>query len=247
MTRGNGDSRDGSGTLRSINWKRELLLIGIGSILGGLLFTAISPFVVPAIHDFQVNQLGAQNPTVGVEVEYAEDVDGEPYSVPPNETYDRYIIRIQNPSKKQVSSLTVAMAFPGVIEEQEIGGYQAADETSYSQNARLVATDPPDNASYATNAIKLQELPPLKSVSVVFLIDRTPEKRPVPGYWGTAGLESYNASRGSLMLYGQYRWQFKGSVYTEVREFTYVDTRPTVAASTYDYCIGERATEICAG
>jgi len=53
-----------------INWKRELILIVIGGIIGGVVFTMISPFIVPTIHDFQVNQLGAQNPVLGVEVEY---------------------------------------------------------------------------------------------------------------------------------------------------------------------------------
>lgn len=190
MPLGDGTTEDDSGTLRSIKWKRELILIGVGSIIGGLLFTFISPFVVPGIHDFQVNSLDAQNPTVGVDVEYAENVSGTSFSVPSNETYDRYVIRIQNPSKKRVSSVLIGIAFPGVIEEQQIGAYQTPDEVSYSKNAELVATDAQANLSYATNAIKVEQLPPLKSVSVTFLIDRTPEETPVPGYWGTEGLNS---------------------------------------------------------
>lgn len=230
---------------KSINWKREIILIFVGSILGGLIFTAFSPFIVPHIHDFQVYELGAQNPTLGVHVEYAENVSGDNFQVPKNEEYDRYTVIIQNPSKKILSSVTIGLTFPGVIEAQEVGAYQARDAISYSENAHLVATDEVENFSYISNAIKIDELPPLKEISVTFLIDSTPEQPPIPGYWETAGLSEYNASRGSLMIDGQYRWQFKGTVYTETRQFIYIGREEIPGKSKYDMCIGKKSETIC--
>lgn len=234
-----------SSTLVAIDWKKETILVIFSAIVGGLTFSLVSPFIVPAIHDFQVNQLGAQNPTVGVEVRYAERIDGAKYPVPSNETYDRYTVHIQNPSQKQVSTLTVGFAFPGAIEYQQIGAHQASDEISYSRNARLVATEPSDNFSYTSNAVKVDELPPLKEVSVTFLIDRTLEKAPMPGYWETGGLTEYNDSRGTIMVSGQYRWQFKGSVYMEDQEYTWINASQRNSPRKYDVCVGKKAKSIC--
>lgn len=240
-----GDDNSEENILASINWKKELILIFIGSILGGLIFTTISPFIVPHIHDFQVYELGAENPDLGVHVEYAENVSVNTFQVPKNEDYDRYTIIIQNPSKKILSSVTIGLAFPGVIEAQEVGTYQAPDAISYSENAHLVANVDGENVSYYTNAIKVDELPPLKEISVTFIIDLTPEQPPLPGYWETAGLSEYNASRGSLMIDGQYRWQFKGSIYTENRQFTYIGPEEIPGKIKYDLCIGKRSEKIC--
>lgn len=233
-------------TFTTINWKKEIILVIFSAIVGGVIFSAVSPFIVPTIHDFQVNHFGVQKPTVGIEVEYAEDVDGSRFSVPANETYDRYRVTVQNPSRKKVSILTVGLVFPGTIEAQEMGYTQPVNEVSYSRNGHLVATDPPDNFSYVSNALKIQELPPLKEVSVTFLVDRTPEKAPMPGYWKTEGLSEYNGSRGTVMVSSQYQWQFKSSVYSEIREYTLVDASPESYPRRYDLCVGKKKPEICA-
>ena len=239
------DNPDGrnSDTFSGINWKRETLLVIFSAILGGLVFTAISPFIVPTIHDIQVYEFGVQKPTVGVEVDYASGVSGERFSISDNETYDRYTINIQNPSDKRVSALTVGAMFPGVIEAQRVG--PAATGISYSNNVELVATSSPENFSWASNGIRVSEVPPLKQVSITFLIDTTPEKAPVPGYWKQRGFETYNASQGSIMVSGQYRWQFKGSTYTELKPYSYTNASQNDSPNKYDVCIGKYRKEVC--
>lgn len=234
-----------SGTLTSIHWKKEIVLVVVSAILGGVIFSAVSPFIVPTIHDIQVNQFEVQNPTVGIEVEYAEGIDEPRFSVPANESYDRYTVTVQNPSQKQVSTVTVGLMFPGVIEAQQIGFVQPADDISYSRNAWLVAGDPPKNFSYTSNALKVDELPPLKEVSATFLIDRSPEETPKPGYWDTAGVSRYEYSRGTIMVSGQYRWQFKGSVYTEMQEFVLLNESQSDTYERYDVCVGKNVEPLC--
>lgn len=241
-----GDSKsDDSKTLTTIDWKKETILVIFSAIIGGVVFSAVSPFIVPTIHDIQVYHLGVEKPSIGIEVEYAENIDGSRFSVPANESYDRYTVTVQNPSRKRVSTLTIGLVFPGVIEAQGVGLTQPEDGISYSRNAWLVATDSSDNFSYASNALKVDELPPLKEVSATFLIDRTPEKAPIPGYWETSGLTRYNASRGTMMVSGQYRWQFKGSYYTELRQYTLLNVSHEVTPNRYDLCIGGRRRKIC--
>lgn len=236
------DNRNSS-TFSGINWKRETLLVIFGAILGGLVFTAVSPFVVPTIHDIQVHQFGVQKPTLGVEVDYASGVSGERFSVSDNETYDRYTVTIQNPSDKRVSTLTVGTVFPGVIEAQRVE--PATTGISYSNNVELVATDSPENFSLASNGIRVSEIPPLKEVSATFLIDTTPEKGLAPGYWNTRGLDEYNASRGSIMISGQYRWQFKGSTYTEFKPYSYTNASKNDSPRKYDICVGKSSEKVC--
>lgn len=232
-------------TISEIEWKKELLLVCIGGIIGGLVFTSVSPFIVPHIHNFQVNHLGAGNPVLGVEVEYAGEVPGNSFSVSKNDTYDRYNVIITNPSTKELRTVTVGVAFPGGIEAQSVGHFQTIDEDSYSQNANLVQTKNITNGSYVTNAIFISQLPPEKTASAAFLIDTTPEETLLPGYWETTGLEDYNASKGSIMVSGQYRWEFKGSVYIEEREFTYINVSSRASPHQFDICVGAQPDETC--
>jgi hypothetical protein len=243
-------SKDGSSNhifdiLFKINWKRELVLVFIGSILGGLLFTFVSPFVVPSIHDFQVNEMGAQNPTLGVDVEYGEDAQNYAVDIPTNETYERYRIIIHNPSDKVLSTVTVGVAFPGGIEYQEVGRFQTQDSNSYSWNVRLARTQSNDNLTFVTNGIHINQLPPGKTASVTFLVDSTPEEHLIPGYWETSQLDGYDASEGTVMVSGEYRWDFKGSIYTERTEFTEIDKNNRTSQSKFDLCIGEQREAIC--
>lgn len=230
---------------RAINWKREFLLIFIGSILGGIIFTSISPFVVPAIHNVQVNELGAQNPVLGIEVEYANDVSGNTFLENGTEKYDRYRIVIHNPSDKVLNTITVGVAFPGGIESQDVGHFQVKDGSSYSGNARLAQTREIENTTYVTNAIRISKLPPGKVVSATFLIDESPEEAPILGYWGSSGLDNYNASEGSIMVSGQFRWNLKGSTYTDDREFTLIYASQRASPYKFDLCVGEQRENIC--
>ncbi|WP_430504274.1 hypothetical protein [Haloparvum sp. PAK95] len=228
------------------NWPKELTLIILGSILGGLIFTAISPIVVPVIHDAQVNHFGVQNPTLGVEVEYAEDVESSTFNVSDQESYDRYRVIIRNPSSRRLTTVTIGLAFLGGIEAQEVGHYQVTDASSYSANARLAVQNHVENTTHITNAIRISHLPPGKVVTATFLIDRSPEERVLPGYWETSGLQNYNASKGTVMVSGQFRWNFKGSIYTENEGFTHINASKRASPYRFDNCIGEQSPEICA-
>lgn len=244
MSSGN-DYDTESSTLSTINWKKETVLVIFSAIVGGLIFSAVSPFIVPFIHDIQVEEFGVQKPTVGIEVEYTEGVDGERFTVPTNESYDKYTITIQNPTQKQVRFPIVGFVFPGVIEAQRVGQSQLSDGISYSKNAQLVARDSADNFSYSSNAIKSDKLPPLKEISATFLVDRTPEEIPIPGYWKTKGLTNYRGSKGTLMITGQYQWQFKGSIYSETKEYVLVNESHGDSHYRYDVCVGESPPQIC--
>jgi hypothetical protein len=232
--------------VKKIDWREELVLVLVGSILGGLIFTFVSPFIVPAIHDFQVNHLNAQNPDLGVEVRYAENVSGSTFNISDNETYHRYQIEIHNPTNQMLNTITVGLAFPGGIKNQSVGHFQPMDSRSYSRNAYLAQTESPNNTALITNAIIIPQLPPGKTVTATFLIDQSLEKRPIPGYWDTAGLEEYNASTGSIMISGHYRWDFKGQTYSEEERFTYVDASQRASPGRFDVCIGAKNEEYCA-
>lgn len=167
--------------------------------------------------------------------------------MPRNETYERYRIFIHNPSDRTLNTLTVGLAFPGGIEAQTLGGHQPIDASSYSRIARFAKpqSNRPSNATFLTNAVRIRQLPPDKVITASFLIDRSPEEAPLPGYWETEGLEEYNFSKRSVMVSGEYRWDFKGSVYTEKREFTYVNASYRQSRRRFDICIGDQRREIC--
>lgn len=227
-----------------INWTKQILIAIVGGIVGGLIFASVSPFIVPEIQDEQV-ALGAEKPTLGVEVKYAGDSPGRSFSIDGNETYDRYQVLVHNPSDKVLRYVTVGLAFPGGIKAHEMGHFQVSDEHSYSHNAELVAAQEVNDTVLVTNAISIPQLPPGKEVSATFLIDPTWEETPIPGYWDLTGLDDYNVSRGSIMVSGHYQWEFKGSFYTEERSYKYVNASARNSPTKYDFCVGRPWPDLC--
>lgn len=223
-----------------MNIKRDLWI----AVLGGFLFALVSPVALPLIHDFQVNHLGVQNPSLGITTEYEENVTNAESRGLGNSTYDRYKITIKNQRNKVLRYITVAFLFPGGIESARVGS-ERPKANSYSRYARLAVKDTPENLTSVSNAVRIRELPPGKEVTVTFVIDTKPQEVWAWPYGDWAGVENYNASDGTLMISGQYNWMFKGSMYTEEIEYTKVNARKDNTLERFDICIGESPAIEC--
>jgi len=240
-SRGN-STKSNSNSLQSIDWKRQTLLVVFSAILGGIVFSFFSPIIVPTINDFQVNQLGVQKPTAGIEVDYAGEINGSNHGLSTNETYSRYSITVTNPSEKPLNAAEFGFMFPGEIEHQRVNSCLFRNSSNCSQSGQLVAGIPTSNFSIVSNAIRIDTLSPFREVQLTFLVDTTPEGAPVPGYISQSR-SSYNASAGSIMVSGRYNWQFNGRTYQENQPDTYLNVSQRDEPFTAEVCVGNNIPE----
>lgn len=188
----------------------------IGGLIGGIVFTSLSPAVAPAMYDLHVQSGIVDQPEPSVSVHRIDASDrsiSEEFGVDPDGNYSVYVVELSNENQRTLQNYNLNVRFPGCVAATTVGAANLDSAAITNESQRVQVGEYANRSANATcyGAIGITEFVPGNSALVTFVVADTydPSQRrvyPPPD------------QPNQVYVADSYSWEYNGRSYYEATQ-----------------------------
>lgn len=195
----------------------------IGGLIGGIVFTSLSPAVAPAMYDLHVRSGIVDQPEPSVTVHQLNASDrsvSEEFGVDPGGNYSVYVVELSNENQRTLQNYNLNVRFPGCVAATAVGATNLDSAAVTNESQRVQVGEFANRSANATcyGAVGITEFAPGNSALVTFVVSdaHDPSQRRV---------YPRPEQPRTVYLADSFSWEYSGRSYYEATQLAARDVQ----------------------